>query len=686
MMLGTLPTDHTPRPIALTPIAENIPAELKARAQWVLWRYEWVVNKQGIGKWTKVPYGARDVKAATNRPTSWQSFDSALARYQANRDYFDGIGYVFAKDDPYVGGDIDHCIVGGQMNDFAQAHLSATYAEISPSGDGVKFIARATGDYGTKKPLGELYSSKRFFTITGRVLPGHEQITEQEEAVKRFYAAIGARATRTAKGSGGSANGSRAELVRAIPEETWEAARQLSRTNGERTERRVRAAAVAGGKEHSLLALLLAGDYTQAHERYPGKNIYRADGTLDESQVRFWTGQGIYARGFTFVEYIVAMSRLCGAAALAKWGNKELWRQELVAMWDKYPNYTPYTPRARQPGPKAKRTPRGRAGSHTALVEQVYSLLVEHQAGAEAIVKTGEIAGVIYCARETVSRIIAELRAAGRIATRPLPRHGGLVITFLGVIYSDQPQDVSPHPTAPNPDAPAAAIEETKKICVSSDHAEADHSLPPLPDLAGYYLSQRPAVIGEEYAIKRGSQAGLIVYRRTAKHFAALVTAEYSYSAEEATAAYAAEQQRLKDIAAAEWRQFFDQLRAMSDDELITYIGGRCRTEVAEMARDGSTFDKHLYSVRLKCARQHLQRRGLTMPSRKTRIEQAAVEAAANAQAAKARLTPPKARMVACQPIRYEWVITEPEPWRSPDDRALLAGLFARQSGGASGD
>src|SRR5690349_18451450 len=108
------------RPVALVPIFANIPAELKARAQWVLWRYEWRVNKRGGGKWTKVPYGTRDVKAASNRPTSWQSFDSALARYYANRDYFDGIGYVFSADDPYVGGDIDHCFAAGQMNDFAQ--------------------------------------------------------------------------------------------------------------------------------------------------------------------------------------------------------------------------------------------------------------------------------------------------------------------------------------------------------------------------------------------------------------------------------------------------------------------------------------------------------------------------------------------------------------------------------------
>jgi len=59
----------------------------------------------------------------------------------------------------------------------------------------------------------------------------------------------------------------------------------------------------------------------------------------------------------------------------------------------------------------------------------------------------------------------------------------------------------------------------------------------------------------------------------------------------------------------------------MSDVDLIAYIGGGCRRGVAELARDGSAFDKHLYQTRLKCARQHLRWRGLKMPAKPTKAQ-----------------------------------------------------------------
>jgi hypothetical protein len=45
-------TAHAPRPKALRVIVENLPVELRARDQWVIWRYQTARD----GKWTKVPY------------------------------------------------------------------------------------------------------------------------------------------------------------------------------------------------------------------------------------------------------------------------------------------------------------------------------------------------------------------------------------------------------------------------------------------------------------------------------------------------------------------------------------------------------------------------------------------------------------------------------------------------------
>lgn len=452
------------RPVAPAPLVENIPAELKERKQFVNWRYEWVVNKQGIGKWTKVPYTPGTTrKAASTRRSTWRSVAEALTAYQERPDFFDGIGYVFAKDDPYVGGDVD--------NDLSLERVPPTYAETSPSGKGTKFIARASGEYGRKTARGELYSSKRFFTITGRALPGHEQITECQADVEAFHDSLGGKERKARASSGGT--GSRAQIAADILESEWEAGRQIARTSElNRTLARVRAAA----KEGTQLAYVLRGDYAAFHEKWPHVGLYRNDGTLDTSQVRAVAAYGIKPRGFTFPEYAAVMSHLYAADALAKWGTKEAWRAELAALWSKAP--APGYQRTAKPTPPPK-APRGRAGNHAALVEQVYQLLLDHKAGAEAIVTASQIAGVIYCARETVARIIAELKAAGRIATRRLPRHGGLVIAFLDVIYSDQPTAALPQPHAPN-DAPAvAALEETEyKNCVSSDRATDDHSLP----------------------------------------------------------------------------------------------------------------------------------------------------------------------------------------------------------------
>jgi len=123
------------------------------------------------------------------------------------------------------------------------------------------------------------------------------------------------------------------------------------------------------------------------------------------------------------------------------------------------------------------------------------------------------------------------------------------------------------------------------------------------------------------------------IYRRTAKHFAQLVTAEYPYTTEQAIEAYKAEQQRRKDEAAREWALFFARLRTMTNDDLIAYVGGGCRREIAALMCGGAVFDKHLYTTRLKCAKQHLGWRGLKMPKRATKIQVAADDARSDAQA-----------------------------------------------------
>jgi hypothetical protein len=180
------------------PNAALIPEELKARRQWVVWRYEF-----RDGKGTKIPYQAAHPrwKAKANVPSTWSTFDAACQAYMKGG--FDGIGYVFSVDDPYFGMDVDNCLINGEVAAWALPHIEmvhATYGEVSPSGRGIKFIGKGKlpEDKGTRKNgFGpdangaiELYESRRFFTITGNVFGGSSTIVELPEAAFTLYRVV----------------------------------------------------------------------------------------------------------------------------------------------------------------------------------------------------------------------------------------------------------------------------------------------------------------------------------------------------------------------------------------------------------------------------------------------------------------------------------------------------------------
>ena len=81
---------------------ENIPSELKERPQWVCWRY---IERDG--KPTKCPFNARTGEMASSTdPSTWSTFDEAIAAWRQDPRH-EGIGFVFAADDPFCGVDLD---------------------------------------------------------------------------------------------------------------------------------------------------------------------------------------------------------------------------------------------------------------------------------------------------------------------------------------------------------------------------------------------------------------------------------------------------------------------------------------------------------------------------------------------------------------------------------------------------
>jgi putative DNA primase/helicase len=199
---------------------EAIPAELKQLRQWICWRYE----KDEKGKLTKVPYQLNGrSKASTTNPKTWSTFDDA---FRASPQ-FSGIGFVFNSD--YTGVDLDHAI-NGSIKNWAAELISKfpTYAEFSPSGEGVHLISQGAavyeGEKGRKKPYGdggiEIYSRERFFTFTGNRLESSPEVcTDQTTAIRALYQALG-------NSNGASSHSHKTEIFRDDISERLEVARK----------------------------------------------------------------------------------------------------------------------------------------------------------------------------------------------------------------------------------------------------------------------------------------------------------------------------------------------------------------------------------------------------------------------------------------------------------------------------
>jgi putative DNA primase/helicase len=155
----------------------QVPDELKTEDSWVLWK-----KKRRNGKATKVIYQVDHRQASSTNPATWTTFETAVEAFERDG-FFDGIGFVFRPDSPYCGADIDD-VTEEQAQRWIERFDS--YTERSPSGNGFHIICKAEVPKGTNRAEGELYSSGRFFTMTGDVVRGIP-IREAQDAADEFY-------------------------------------------------------------------------------------------------------------------------------------------------------------------------------------------------------------------------------------------------------------------------------------------------------------------------------------------------------------------------------------------------------------------------------------------------------------------------------------------------------------------
>lgn len=178
------------RAAAMERIAAHFPAPLIQRRQWVLWKLE----SRGDTT-TKIPYQPNGAHAGSTDCATWSDFDTVKQAFIRDA-RFTGIGFVFAKDDPYVGIDLDKCRdpATGEVEPWAAAVLArfSTYAELSPSGKGFHIIGQGSlPPSGRRKDRIELYDSARYFTVTGeRWGQAPSEAADIQSDLEKFHAEV----------------------------------------------------------------------------------------------------------------------------------------------------------------------------------------------------------------------------------------------------------------------------------------------------------------------------------------------------------------------------------------------------------------------------------------------------------------------------------------------------------------
>ena len=176
----------------------DVPKELASRNQWVLWRYE------GEDDSIKMPRQKNGAAAKVNDQATWADLSTLAGAGM--------LGFVFQAGGGLFGIDLDGCIgADGELAEWADQVVRrlGTYAEISPSGTGVKLYGKgslpgwmtkqkvpvSTPAVCDKAPAIEAYDRARYFAFTGDHLAGTPtELTECQSALDSVCSAFFPRA------------------------------------------------------------------------------------------------------------------------------------------------------------------------------------------------------------------------------------------------------------------------------------------------------------------------------------------------------------------------------------------------------------------------------------------------------------------------------------------------------------
>ena len=151
---------------------EHIPLELKVHRGWACWRY----TDDSAGRTSKPPFQpASGERAEPSNMATWSSYDDAWAAYReggtSDHPAYDGISFALWEPWGIVGVDLDH--VSAHDHDARRfVDELDSYTEHTPGGDGLRIFVRGTLPPGRRRrDWVEMYSARRFLTVTGQQLP-----------------------------------------------------------------------------------------------------------------------------------------------------------------------------------------------------------------------------------------------------------------------------------------------------------------------------------------------------------------------------------------------------------------------------------------------------------------------------------------------------------------------------------
>ena len=156
---------------------DRTPAELRAIPNWLVWDLVQITGEKKLRKIPSYVNGAlrSGTQGSPEDRAQLATFEEAVAASVNHT----GIGFALLPDCGIVALDFDDCVVDGKVDPRVMEVVAGTYAESSPSGNGVRGFVRGNarsrnGNDGDPKV--EVFGDSGFVTVTGNQLPEHDLI------------------------------------------------------------------------------------------------------------------------------------------------------------------------------------------------------------------------------------------------------------------------------------------------------------------------------------------------------------------------------------------------------------------------------------------------------------------------------------------------------------------------------